>query len=117
MNDTSTPIETLFEKVQDYSKTTLELYKLNAIDKSADVASSLISRMAVFMVVALSVIIISIGIAIWIGQILGNTSYGFFIIGGFYALIAIILQGYRHSFLKDPISDSIIAQLLKQKGS
>lgn len=115
MNDTSTPIETLFEKVQDYSKTTLELYKLNAIDKSADVASSLISRLAVFMVVALAVIIINIGIAIWIGQLLGNSSYGFFIIGGFYALIAIILHGYRHSFLKDPISDSIIAQLLKKK--
>jgi len=117
MNVSSTPIETLFVKVQDYSNTTLELYRLKAIQKSADVASSLILRLAVFMVVALSVVIINIGIAIWIGQLLGNSSYGFFIIGGFYALIAIILHGYRHSFLKHPISHVIIAQMLKQKGS
>jgi hypothetical protein len=41
MTDNTTPIATLFERAEDYSKTTLKLFKLNAIDKSADVASSL----------------------------------------------------------------------------
>ena len=54
MPDDATPIESLFERAEDYSRTTVELLKLQAIDKTADVVSSLISRMAVFITVALS---------------------------------------------------------------
>ena len=83
MPDDATPIESLFERAEDYSRTTVELLKLQAIDKTADVVSSLISRMAVFITVALSVLIVNIGLALWIGELLGNAFYGFFIIGGF----------------------------------
>lgn len=113
MNTNATSIETLFDRAEDYSKTTIELLKLNAIDKSADVASSVLSRLAIFMVVALSVIILNIGIALWIGILLGNTCYGFFITGGFYILVAILLHTFRHQWIKFPVSNAIITQLLK----
>lgn len=116
MTDNATPIESLFERVENYSKTTLELYKLHAIDKSADVVSSLVSRLAVFMAVALSILIINIGFALWIGEVLGNSYYGFFIIGGFYAIVAILINAFRHSLIKYPVSNSIITQMLKQKN-
>ncbi len=116
MTDNATPIESLFERVENYSKTTLELYKLQAIDKSADVVSSLVSRLAVFMAVALSILIINIGFALWIGEVLGNSYYGFFIIGGFYAIVAILINAFRHSLIKYPVSNSIITQMLKQKN-
>lgn len=115
MIDSATPIETLIERVEDYSKTTLELFKLQAIDKSADVVSSLLSRLAVFMAVALSILIINIGVALWIGKMLDNLYLGFFIIGGFYAILAIIINAFRHSLIKYPVSNSIITQMLKQK--
>lgn len=115
MTDNTTPLATLLERAEDYSKTTLELFKLNTIDKSADVVSSLVSRLAIFITVALSVITISIGLALWIGKQLGDSFYGFFIIGAFYALLAIILHVFRHQLIKYPVSNSIIKQLLKQK--
>ena len=115
MPDDATPIESLFERAEDYSRTTVELLKLQAIDKSADVVSSLISRMAVFIAVVLSVFIINIGLALWIGDALGNSYYGFFIIGGFYALVALLAHLFRHAWIKNPISNSIIEQMLKQK--
>jgi phosphoglycerol transferase MdoB-like AlkP superfamily enzyme len=115
MTDDATPFATLLERAENYSKTTIELFKLNTIDKSADVVSSLISRLAIFIIVALSVIIISIGLALWIGKLLGDSFYGFFVIGGFYALLAFILHIFRHQWIKYPISNSIIKQLLKQK--
>ncbi len=113
MTDNATPIESLFERAEVYTKTTLELYKLQAIDKSADVVSSLLSRLAVFMAVALSILIINIGFALWIGKLLHNSFYGFFIIGGFYAIVAMLLHEFRHSWIKYPISNSIIKQLQK----
>lgn len=115
MTDNATPLASLLERAEDYSKTTFELFKLNTIDKSADVVSSLVSRLAIFIIVALSVIIISIGLALFIGKQLGDSFYGFFIIGAFYALLAVILYIFRHQWIKYPVSNSIIKQLLKQK--
>lgn len=115
MTEDATPIATLFERAEDYSKTTLKLFRLNAIDKSADVASSLVSRLAVIMTVVFSVLISSIGIALWLGKLLGETFYGFFIVGAFYAFIAILLHLFREQWLKYPVSNSIIKQMLKEK--
>jgi len=69
------------------------------------------------MVVALFVFILSIGLALWIGEILGKTYFGFFVVGGGYAVIAIVLSFFRHQWLKFPISDAIITQIQKQKIS
>ncbi|TRX20558.1 hypothetical protein FNW25_13650 [Flavobacterium franklandianum] len=113
--DNRTPIATLFERAEDYGKTTLKLIELNAIDKSADVISSLVSRLAVIMTVVLSILIINIGLALWIGNLLGEIYYGFFIIGGFYAFIAILLNVFRDQLIKYPVSNSIIKQMLKPK--
>ncbi len=115
MIDHANPIETLIERAENYSKTTIELFKLNAIDKSADVVSSLVSRLAILMTVALSIIIINIGLALWIGKLLGNTFYGFFIIGALYALISFLLHVFRHQWVKNPVSNSIIKQMIKEK--
>lgn len=115
MTENTTPIATLFERAEDYSKTTLTLLKLNAIDKSADVASSLVSRLVVIMTVAFSVLIISIGAALWLGKLIGEHFYGFYIIGGFYALLSILFKVFGDQWIKYPVSNSIIKQMLKQK--
>jgi phosphoglycerol transferase MdoB-like AlkP superfamily enzyme len=111
MTDTATSIETLFEKAQDYSKTSLELLKLNAIAKSSDVISTLMARLIIFMVVALSVMIINIGVAFWLSDLLEKSYwYGFFIVGIFQALVALMLFVFRHQWIKNPINDAIIGK-------
>ena len=115
MEDNATPVATLLERAEDYSNSTIELFKLNAIDKSADVVSSLVSRLAIFITVAMSLLIVSIGVALWVGKLLGDSFYGFFVIGGFYIILAILLHIFRHSLIKYPVSNSIIKQMLKQK--
>lgn len=115
MTDSSTPIATFFERVEDYSKTTLKLLKLNAINESADVASSLIAKLVVIITIVLSVLIINIGLAFYIGKLIGETYYGFFVIGGFYALLAIVMHLFRDQLVKAPVSDTIIKQMLKPK--
>lgn len=115
MEDNATPLATLLERAEDYSNSTIELFKLNAIDKSADVVSSLVSRLAIFITVTLSLLIVSIGVALWVGKLLGDSFYGFFVIGGFYTILAILLHIFRHAWIKYPVSNSIIKQMLKQK--
>ena len=115
MNDDTTPIATLFERAEDYTKTTIKLLKLTAVDKSAEIVSSLFSLLVVSMTVVLSIIIISIGVALWLGKLLGDAFYGFFIIGAFYMLVAILFRIFREQWLKYPVSNSIIKQMMKAK--
>lgn len=115
MADNSTPIATLLERVEDYSNSTIELIKLNAIDKSAEVVSSLVSQLVFVITGAMAFLIVNIGIALWIGKLLGDSFYGFFVIGGFYAILAFLLLIFSSSLIKYPVSNAIIRQMLKQK--
>lgn len=115
MNDNPTPIEALFEKAEDYSKTTLELFKLNAIDKTAEIVSSLAVRLAILLAVVLFVLVLNIGVALWIGELLGKTYYGFFVVAGIYAIITILLYVFRNRWIRYPVSNAIITQMLKKK--
>ena len=117
MESNATPLGTLLDRAEEFGETTIELFKLQAVDKSADVVSSLVSRLAVLLVGALLVVILSIGLALWTGELLGKTYYGFFVVGGAYTLVALLLHAYRHQWLKRPVSDSIIKQMLKKKAA
>ena len=116
MTDNTTPIATLFERAEDYTKTSMKLLKLNAVDKSAEIVSSLFSLLVVSMTVVLSIVIISLGVALWLGKLLGHTFYGFFIIGTLYMVLALLFRVFREKWFKYPISNSIIKQMMKQKS-
>jgi hypothetical protein len=108
MNSQERTIESLFEKAEDYSKTSLELLKLNAIDKTADVVSSLITRMTLFAVTTLFIFVITIGVALWIGDLLGKTYLGFFVMGGVHVTIALLIYTFRREWIEKPIRQFII---------
>ncbi|MGV8090296.1 MAG: hypothetical protein AB2L24_00340 [Mangrovibacterium sp.] len=106
-------IESLIEKGEQYGKTTLELLKLKTLDKSADVASDLVSWLIIVIFATLFFLILNIGIALWIGDLLGKSYYGFFVIAGFYAILTLIFSIFRKQLIKRPLNNSIITQVLK----
>jgi len=105
-------IESLIEKGEQYGKTTLELIKLKTLDKSADVASDLVSWLIVVIFASLCFLILNVGIALWIGDLLGKSYYGFFVIAGFYAILALIFTVFRKQMIKKPVNNSIVNQVL-----
>ena len=113
MDEQSGLIESLIEKGEQYGKTTLELLKLKTLDKSADVASNLVSWLIVLIFAVLFFLILNIGVALWLGEILGKTYYGFFAIAGFYGLLALIFGVFRKQLIKEPLNNSIIEQVLE----
>lgn len=113
MKNHETAIEMLFEKTEDCGKTTLELMKLKAINSSADIFASFVVKILLITIIALLIVISNVGVALWIGDLLGKSYYGFFVLSAFYGLIAILLRSYLHQWLKVPISNIIIAQMLK----
>ena len=110
MDDHLKTQESLIERLEQYSKSNVELYRLKAIDKSADIISTLAVRMTVSIFFTLFFVIMNLGVALWIGTILEKSYYGFFIVSGFYALLGIILFPFRNKWIKTPIKNLIIIQ-------
>lgn len=112
MENQPSAIGTLFEKSEHYMKSSVELLKLKALDKSTDVLSDLTAGLAVIAFITMFFLILSIGAALWIGEALGKSYYGFFSVAGFYGLIGILLYAFRKEWIKEPLKNSIIAQAL-----
>lgn len=106
-------IEDLFEKAEEYVKTNVQLAKLKATDKMADIVGSLIAKTALIILVFFFLMMINIGIAFWLGSVMGQTHYGFMVVAGFYLILAILVIAFQKTLIKEPISNSIISQILK----
>jgi len=106
-------IELLYEKIEEYGITTYELTKLKLLKTTAIVVPSLLSMLIVVFVLSTFILILSIGIALYLGELLGKLYYGFFIIAIFYLVIGIVLHFYLHKWIKKPVADLIIKQVLK----
>lgn len=106
-------IEALVSKASDLAETKAELWKLKTVNKVSETVASVISKIAIVVLIGLAVIILSLGAAYWIGYMMGNVYYGFFIMGGFYILLGILIHVFRRQLIKKPISDIIIDRLIK----
>lgn len=106
-------IELLFEKVEEYGITNYELTKLKLLKTTALIAPSLLSRLVVIFIISTFILILSIGIALFLGDLLGKLYYGFFIIAAFYLVLGIVLHFYLHKWIKKPVANSIIKQILQ----
>ncbi|MDO9376349.1 MAG: phage holin family protein [Bacteroidota bacterium] len=105
-------IKSIYEEAGEYVETRLELLKLQAISKSSDVTSSVVSGLAVFIFAIFAFIFVNIGLALWIGELLESSYLGFFILTAFYALIAVLLHSFRKTWIKDPITTMLIKKML-----
>jgi len=113
MQSTIEHIESIVSKAGDLAETKVELWKLKAAGKLSETVSSIISKVAVVLLAGVAVLILSLGVAYWIGVELENVYYGFFIVGGFYAVAGLFVYLFRKNLIKKPISDLIIDKIIK----
>jgi hypothetical protein len=113
MQSTIDHIENLVSKAGEVAETKAELWKLRAAGKISETVSSLISVIAIVTLVVAALTILSIGAAFWIGSEFGKISYGFFIVGSFYALVGLLVYLFRSKWIKLPLSNLIIDKIVK----
>jgi len=115
MSNTVGHIETLFNKAKQYTETSIELYKLSAIDTSADIVYSLASRAILILIISTCITFLNLGLAFLIGNFLGDYFKGFFIISLFYLVVAVIVYAFNKSLIQRPVTDLVITKLMKPK--
>ncbi len=109
----SSQIEILIERIEAYGKTTYELSKLKVLETTIHVATSFLSRLSVIVMISFFILILNIGVAIWLGELLGKMYYGFFIVAAFYLVAGVVLNIFLHKWIKKPISSFFIKQALQ----
>lgn len=110
MERKSSLVEPMLEKAKEYGETSLELFKLKVLDKSANVLSIIMSRLMLFFTVFLFLLTLDIALGLWLGELLGKVYYGFMIMTFIYGLVAVILY-YMHQSIKEKLNDKIVTLL------
>ena len=113
MEDDARLLETLLEKAAEYGKTSLELVKLKALDRTAELISAFVPLAIVIILIASFLLFLNLGLAFWLGEILGRTYYGFFVVSGFYLIVCLILRLFLFDRIKKLVGNYFIKQLLK----
>jgi hypothetical protein len=113
MEEQQHDIDTLLSDAGDYIETRSTLWKLKAIESLSDVSGELVSGLALIGIASIVVLILSAGLALLIGYWVGHSFYGFFIIGGLYAVVGLIFYAFRNHWLKEPFSNMLIRKILK----
>jgi hypothetical protein len=113
MEDQPTDIDILLSDAGDFIETRTTLWKFKTIESLADVSGELVSGLGLIVIASFIIIMFSIGLALLIGDWTGKGYYGFFIMGGFYVLLGLIIFAGRRRWLKEPFSNMLIRKILK----
>jgi len=106
-------LKSLAEKAVDYGKTSLRLAKLRAVSKTSEVVSTSAAHAVVILFGLSFMLFLGIGLALWLGELLGKSYYGFLIVATAYGLIGVFIHLFLHKWIKKITSDHLVEQLLK----
>jgi hypothetical protein len=106
-------VESLFERLAAFCKTTFKISKLKALRIIIAVVTALVSWLCVILMISMFALIFNIGIAIWLGGLLGNAYYGYFVVAAFYFVAGVVFYFFFHKWIKKLVFDVIIKKTLQ----
>jgi len=105
-------IETLFQQSKEYAQNRFDLYKLKAADKTASLASAVLTGVVLFLVFFIFFVVLNIGLGLLLGDLLGRASWGFLLLAAIYAIAGFVLLSARNKIFKTPITRMIFKKFL-----
>lgn len=113
MGSMLTLFETLLEKAIEYLKTTIELLKLKSVDKISEWVSTVLPMTFIIGVLLFASFFLHIGLALWIGERVGNLFFGFLAVGAFYVFLMLVFRLFIYKRVKRNIRHQLIKTLLR----
>jgi len=104
----------LWIKIRHFAYTSIELYKLQAIEKLSSLLSSFISITILFVFAIGATLFASIALSLWLGEMTGKIYLGFLIVSCLHILILSIGYINRRKLIINPLRNRIIKKLLEE---
>jgi len=100
--------EGIFDDTTEYLEARWNLGVLNASSKAADIISTIVTTIIISILGIITLIFMSVGVALLIGEKLNSISSGFFYVGLFYIVVSILIYAIKDKYIKLPIINSFI---------
>ena len=104
--------ERLAENVRKYIALRMEVLRLEALEKTAWVASFLVSMFVVLFILFFSFIFVNVAIAFVLADFFGSLTIGFGIFGIFYFILALLVIIYRKKMIEGLLFSTAIENIL-----
>lgn len=102
----------MIEIIKDYATKRLDLLQLQFTEKTSLSAGLIAFISIVIIAFSFFIILFNFGIAFLIGESMGNMSYGFLIVSGFYFVLMIVVFMIKKTIVKS-IANQVIEFLKK----
>ncbi|MFM2136348.1 MAG: hypothetical protein RL021_1748 [Bacteroidota bacterium] len=109
------PIDDFVGHTRQYIETRVELGKLQLIEKGSVVSGQLAARLILFLLSMSVIAFFSIAAALYLGELLGKTYYGFAVIGGIYSLACLLLYLNSYRWIERPVAGGVIRSILNDQ--
>ncbi len=107
-------VEALFKEFKDYVSLRLQITQLKYSSKTSLVTSSVLTYMLISMIVFFFVLVLTIGIALWMGNLLGEWYLGFLIMAGIYLMLGLVIFTFRNRWIRIPLNNLIIKEIFDE---
>jgi Putative Actinobacterial Holin-X, holin superfamily III len=114
MEKTRSLLKDMVDKSEDYARSSMELTKLRVVKTTADLAGALISHVILLVVLLLALLMLNVGLALVIGEWLGNVSCGFLLVSAFYFVAAILVFFFLKKIIHAPAARYVIEKMLNR---
>jgi hypothetical protein len=111
VEDIKTKAEHLTDHVSDYVETYLKLGAVNATEKATGVATVTLTAIMLSICCLFVCLFAGVGIALWLGEVWGNTKAGYFAVAGFYVVCALLFVTFRKTIIFPYVRDQIIKKV------
>jgi uncharacterized membrane protein YqjE len=104
-------IDKLVGNVIECVETRFDLVQLDVQDKVSDIMASMASIALVGLMLAFTLLLLSIGVAIYISQRYNSSFIGFVYVSGFYLVAGILLYASRKRLIRLPVINMLLKRI------
>lgn len=110
-------IDVLTQNLKQYVRTTIEIIKLELIERSVIISSYILLQVVRWMLFTIAILILSIALGFYISDYLNDYIAGFGFIGTIYLLVAMIMSILNQRKIEKSIQNKIINNLFSEDQS
>lgn len=115
MEGTESPVDQMLKHAEDYLKTRQQLTQHVVTEKVVVLTSTLVTAYILFALFAMAALFVSAGLAAWINIKTNDVLLGYWIVGGCYFLLGLLLFIFRKSLLHIPFMNAMVRNIYFEK--
>ena len=113
MNDDPDLIDGLVKRLTEFGLTYLELIKLKTINKATNIVSAIFPDLIVSTLFMIFLFFLSLGLALWLGDVLGKIYLGFIAVSLFYFVLGLVSHFFMRGRFKKASENYFIKQFFR----